>query len=242
MSIVLVAGALVVASGSIAALASSDARLGLVGLAAALVAAGLVADPLPGPAILGVRLTAALLAVAVLRASGSDAAPRRRVTEPGPDRLAHLGWPAEGLLFVAAALAGLAFAADLATFAPVTGPVTSAGLVLGGWTVSLSSLALGLACGLGAIALPALVAGAGLRRATAAVLAVQGAVLARVALAGPPDILEEIVLGGLVVTVAAAAALLAAAGRAGREGRTGQDDEPRQLERGPGRLEVGRQA
>jgi hypothetical protein len=161
-----------------------------------------------------VRLTAALLAVAVLRAAGPAVDARRRTTEPEADAQFHLGWPAAALLGLAAAVAGLAISAGLASFAPITGPGTTPGpRLFGGSPVSVESLSLALAGGLVAISLPALLSGVGLRRATAAVLAVQGVVLARAGLAGPPGVLEEVVLGVLLVTVGAAAALLAAAGR-----------------------------
>lgn len=223
MSAVLVAAALVVATGSIAALASADARLGLVGLAVALVGAGLLADPLPGPAVLGVRLTAALLAVAILRAAIPLVENRRPVTEPEAAGRTHLGWPPEALLAIGGAVAGAAISAGLASFAPITGTGERPAVAfLGGSPLAAASLALALAGGLAAISLPALLSGAGLRRATAAVLAVQGAVLARVGLAGAPGVLEEIALAVLLVTVAAAAALLAGAGRTLAEGGSRQ--------------------
>lgn len=68
MTVLLLAAALVTATGAVATLAASDSRLGLVGLTASLVAAAFVAAPLPDPAVLAVRLTGALLAVAILRA------------------------------------------------------------------------------------------------------------------------------------------------------------------------------
>lgn len=215
MSAVLLAAALVVATGSIAALASADPRLGLVGLAAALLAAGLIADPLPGPAVLGVRLTAALLAAALLRASGPAGMPRRRGEEPDAEHRSQLGWPAEALLFAAGAVAGLAVAAGLAAFAPVTGTGgTGSPSPLLGSVASPESVALAVAAGIAAISLPAVVAGRGLRRASGAVLVVQAAVLACVALGSAPEVLEEIALGVLLVAAAAAAGLLASAGRA----------------------------
>lgn len=219
MSAVLLAAALVVATGSVAALAAGDARLGLVGLAAALVGAGLVADPLPAAAILGVRLTAALLVVAVLRGAVPAVAARRRSIEPEVDVQPHLGWPAEVLLGLAGGVAGLAVAAGLEVLTPLGGTGTPAELSLGaGATISAAAVELALAGGLVAISLPALVSGAGLRRATAAVLAVEAALLARIGLAGPPAALEEVVLAVLLLSVAAAAALFAAAGRTAPEG------------------------
>lgn len=219
MSALLVAAALIVVTGSIAALASADPRLGLVGLAAALVGAALLADPLPGPALLGVRLTAALLAVATLRAAGPAAVPVRPGVEPEAEPRSHLGWPAEALLGAAGAITGLAVAAGLASFSPITGlDGGSAPAAIPAATIlSATSLSLGVAGGLAAIALPALMSGSGLRRAVAAVLGTESILLARIGLAGPPGVLEEVALGALLVAVAATAALLASAGRAVRE-------------------------
>lgn len=217
MSALLVAAAMVAAAGAIAALATGDARLGLVGLAAALIGAALLADPLPSPAILGVRLTAALLAVALLRASGSPAPIRRGPGEPEHDGRSRLGWPAEILLGVAGATAGLAIAAWLASFVPVSGSdieVAPVGLVPGE-PFTAAALALAVSGAIAAIALPALLADqVGLRRATAGVLLAEGAILLRVGLAGPAGVVEEIALATLLVAVAAVAALLASAGRA----------------------------
>src|SRR5438874_8345544 len=69
VTVLLVAAALIAGTGAIAALAPIDARLGLVGLTASLLGATLIADPLPSPAVLGIRLSAALLAVVILRAA-----------------------------------------------------------------------------------------------------------------------------------------------------------------------------
>ncbi len=222
MSAVAVAAALVVAAAAIAALALADPRLGLVALAAALVGAALVADPLPGPAILGVRLSAALLAVAVLHAAGPTVEARRGAGGSDIDGHSQLGWPAETLLGLAGGAAGLAISAGIASLAPVTATSGAVPSFLGGSPLSAESLALALAGGILAIALPAVAAGAGLRRATAALLTVQGVVLARVGLGEVPSVLEEIVLGVLLVTVAATAALLASAGRTVPEGGPGQ--------------------
>jgi hypothetical protein len=214
VSALLVAAALVVATGSVAALATADARLGLLGLAAALVGAGLVADPLPGPAIVGEHLTAALLAVALLRAADPPVEHRQGTVERDVDSLGHLGWPVEALLVLAGAAAGLAISSGLASFGPITGSAGTATPLVAGSPLTVAGWSLALAGGLIAISLPALLNGAGLRRASAAVIAVQGVLLARSGLAGPPDPLADVVLALLLVTVAAAAGLLAAAGRA----------------------------
>ncbi len=220
MTAVLLAIGLVVAAGALVAVGSSDPRLGVVALAVALVAAALLADPLPGPAVLGVRLTAALLAVALLRAAVGVAASRGASGDRGSDGPSHLGWPTLLLLGIAGAITGLAIGAGLAAVAPAgVGGATPGGSFLGSEPATASTITLGLGCALGAIGLPALLTEPlGRRRALAGVIVVEAAILARAGLAGPPDALEEVILGGLLVAVAAAAALLVAASRSLAEG------------------------
>lgn len=218
MTALLVAAAVIAGAGAIAALAPLDVRLGLIGLATCLVGAALLSDPLPEPAILAVRLTGALLAVALLRASGVAA--MRAADGDGRGWSGHLtasevGWPAEALLGAAGAVAGLAIAAAIGTpsvgGADVGQPATIAPTDL----LGASSLALALAGLIAAIAIGSLVADPhGLRRSIAAVLVVEAVLLARSGLVMTSSALEEIVFAALVVTVAAAAsALLAAPGR-----------------------------
>src|SRR3954463_14085879 len=139
MTVLVIAAALVVGTGAIAALAPLDVRLGLVGLTASLVAAGFVMDPLPSPAVLAVRLSAALLAVVTLRAASLAVAARedRRRVEAGRGwaghpRASELGWPTEVLLGCGGAVAGLAIATGLRVFMLIGGgdvgqpPVASA--------------------------------------------------------------------------------------------------------------------
>ena len=215
MSAVLVAAALVVATGATAALAATDPRLGLVGLAAALVGAALLADPLPTPTVLAVRLSGALLAAAVLRAFDPGVTPgRAQPPEPDGEARSRVGWPAEALLAIAGGLAGLIVATGLASFAPDgAGGASGAAPFDAAIFLSAGTIAMALAGALAAISVPALLAGRGLRRAAAAVLATQAAVLLRFGLAGPAGVLEEVVLAALLVAVAAAAALIAGAGR-----------------------------
>jgi hypothetical protein len=211
MTILLAAAALVVAAGAIAALAPGDARLGLVGLAAALIGAAILADPLPSPAILAVRLTAAMLAIALLRAAAPG--PHGSIRPVHHDG-SHLGWIAEAMLGIGGGVAGLAIAAGITTFT-----VIGAAPALPAATPALPflterGLAVGLACLMAAVALgPALLERTGLRRATAGVVVVQAVVLLRLGLGGRPGALEEVALAALLVAVAATGALLAAASR-----------------------------
>lgn len=219
MTVWLAAAAIVVAAGAIAAMAAAEPRLGLVGLAAALIGAALLADPLPSPAVLGVRLTAALLAVAMLRAAAPPPAARRVAEEPDHDGRSRLGWPSEVLFGAAGGAAGLAIVAALPAFVPVVGdPGGPSGIGHAG-VLSAAGVAFGLGSAIEAVALPAVAAGGvGPRHAAAAVLLTQGAILLRIGLAGPPGVVEEIVLGVLLIAVAAVAALLASVGRAVPEG------------------------
>lgn len=216
MTVWLVVVALVVGTGAVAALEAGEPRLGLVGLAAALLAAGLLADPLPSPAILGVRLTASLLGVAMLRAVAPLPVPRR-VEDEGDEARWHVGWPAAVVLAAAGAAAGLAIAATLPTFLPVGGADALADV--GAGVLGPAGIALGIGCGLLVLAIPAaVIEPLGPRRAAAVMLLLQAAILLRVGLAGPPGLVEEIVLGGLVIAVAATASLLVGAGHVAAAG------------------------
>jgi hypothetical protein len=216
-----VGAALVAATGAIAALAAGEPRLGLVGLAASLIAAAVLADPLPAPALLGVRLAASLLAVAILRVALPHPAARGRPdagTEV-PEARSHLGWPSEVLFAAAAAAAGLAIVAVLPTFAPVAGDGTGAAGIGHSEGLGVAGLAFSLGLGLLTLALPALVgSGPGPRRAIAAVVATEAAILLRAGLIGPSDVAAEIALAAVLVGVGTAAAILLGAGRAMAEG------------------------
>jgi hypothetical protein len=221
MTVLVIAAALIVGTGAIAALALLDVRLGLVGLTASLVAAAFVADPLPSPAVLAVRLSAALLGVVTLRAAGLAVAARedrRRVEAThgwaGQPRASEVGWPAEILLGVGGAVAGLAIAGGLRVFTVIGGgdvgqpPVASTPALLSAPSLALGAAGLILAISFG----PVLLEGAGLRRAIALVLVTEAALLARVAFLPTNGVLEEVVFGTMLVGVAAAGAALTVAG------------------------------
>jgi hypothetical protein len=234
MPVLLLAAALVVATGAIAAVASADARLGLLGLAAALVAAAFVSDPLPDPGVLAVRVSAALLAVAVLRAapiapregatrdrsrgwSGSSGRGGRRSSSWSGDG-SRLAWPTVAVLAGAGAAAGLALGARLQTLAAIaasgTGP--GAGTDVGSELTSAAGLSLGLAGLLIAIAAgPALFGRLTLRGATAGLLLVEAAELTRLGLGARPSVAEEIVVALVLVVVAATGALVSGVGSLG---------------------------
>jgi hypothetical protein len=217
VTVLLVAAAVIAGAGAIAAMAPFDVRLGIVGLTASLVGAALLADPLPAPAVLGIRLTAALLAVVTLRAvaGGVPSAARHAPGERGSpthDTVSLPGWPAQLLLGLAGAAAGLAIASGITTYASVGGDVgqPTAGLASG--VLGQTSLDLAVAGLLVTVAFgPALTGQIGLRRTMAAILLTEAAILVRSGLAPAPGVLEEIAFGAVVVAVAAAGSLLAGA-------------------------------
>ena len=206
MSLALVAVVFAIGAGAVIAVSVREAAAAVIGLAIALLAASLAADPLPSAAILGVRVVAALLAAALIRWAAAE-----RVHQPSP-----LGWPGEALLATAGAVAG----AGIATAIAAAGPAFPGG-DLGGGTdgpvvgaVVDSSLGLLLAAGtmllvIGTAAV--LHPRTGLRRAIGLVLVTQAVLLLRVGLAGQATALEEITRAALLVAAAASGSALARA-------------------------------
>ncbi|MBI3750671.1 MAG: hypothetical protein HY263_03300 [Chloroflexi bacterium] len=221
MTVLLVAAAAIAGAGAVAALVPGDVRLGLIGLTASLVGAALIADPMPSPAVLAIRLTALLLAVVTLRTAAIPAATPRTAgergwsarephAEPGEPRP---GWLSVLLLGVAGAVAGLAIAGRLVLGTATGGDVGQPAVIAPTDVLSPERLALGVAGLMVAVALgPLLVERTDLRRSIAAVLAVEATILLRVALVPAPGVLEEVVLGTILVAVAAGGAMLTIAG------------------------------
>ena len=222
MSLALVAIVLAIGAGAVIAVSTREAAAAAFGLAVALVASSLLADPLPSAAVLGVRVVAALLAAALIRWAAQG----------GPRQYSPLGWPAEALLATAAAIAGLGVAVGLATLSNAGGiPGGEAGP--GGPTPAdaavLTEMALIIAAGTSLLALGAapLVHGQpGVRRAIGRVLVTQAVLLLRVGLAGAPSELEEIARAALLVAAAASGSALVRA-TAIAHIRTSDDDDDR---------------
>lgn len=190
MNVALATVALAVGAGAVVAISVRDLRAGLIGLTVALVGGTLLVDPLPPPAMLGVRIVGALLAVAILRAVAPD--------EPGrTDAGTTFGWPAETLIAAAAALGGIGIAMAIDRPTGATG-VTPEVLVT---ATATALLTLGAA--------PALLGASGSRRAIGLVVLAQGVCLLRAGLAGTPGDLEQLAIVGLLLGCAAAGALLA---------------------------------
>ncbi|HKG57005.1 MAG TPA: hypothetical protein VKA85_07145 [Candidatus Limnocylindrales bacterium] len=180
----LAALALAVVAGGVIAVSAREARVAVTGLTVSGITAPLIADPFPGPLPLAARLVGSILAGYLLWVA---------VRHEPSTRGSRLGWPVEALGAAAAGVAGY----GAAGFAgPATGPAE----------------ALGAAFALGYLALGPLVVGTDtLRLGVGLMLVVLAGSVARIALAGSPPELEQLVLAGLTVAVAGAAGAVAAA-------------------------------
>lgn len=223
MSLALVAIVLAIGAGAVVAVATREPAAAAVGLAVALVTAALATDPLPSAGIVGVRITAALLAATLIRWAGRS----------GPRQFSPIGWPAEALLATAGAVAGVGIAVALASVSagagvpvvpgagPVDGPVgpgigPGPGFGVGGapTAAGLWSMALMLGAAMALLvvgAAPMIHGEPGIRRAIGLVLVAQAVLLLRIAIAGPATDLEEVARAGLLVACAATGAALARA-------------------------------
>jgi hypothetical protein len=234
MSLALVAIVLAIGAGAVIAVSARDSGAAAIGLAVALVASALLADPLPSAEIMGVRIVAALLAATLIRWAART----------GPRQASPLGWPGEALLATAGGVAGLGLAVQLASAAAAGGlsggepvPIGAAGA---GTTEAalLTTIALTIAAGMSLLTLGAapLVHGRpGIRRAIGLVLVTQAVLLIRLGMAGPAVELEEIARAALLVAAAASGAALARATAAAHVAgdADGTDEPPRAAHRAP---------
>jgi hypothetical protein len=201
----LTAIAVAVGAGAIIAVSSRDPRAALIGLAIVLVGAALLVDPLPSPATLGVRIVGGLLCLSIVRLA-ADVGATEGASSP-------LGWPAEGLLAVAAAVGGGAIALQLAVVGsgaqlPASHQVIAA--AVGSPAIPI----LGAAAAVLAISLtPAALGRPGFGRAVGVALVTVGVTLLRVGFAGAPNDLEQVAIAGLLVGGAACGVGLAHASR-----------------------------
>ena len=187
--------AIVLAAGAVVAVTVREIRLGTVGLTAVLVAAAILQDPLPGPAVLGVRIIGALLVVALVRSVAPEGAEDGEVGS-------RLGWPSESLIAGAAALAGLGIARSIAGLAGVPGadgsiaaPQSLADIAFSGG--ALASMAGAVLLTLGST--PGLLSRSAPRRTLGLLLMAQGVILLRAGLAGTPGDLEQLAIVGLLL-------------------------------------------
>jgi hypothetical protein len=184
VSVLLVVAAVVTVAGALVAITGRDARVALAGLVVALAAAPFLADPLPGPTAIGVRVVATLLGgyllFVVLRETTA-------VT-----RGSLVGLPAETLAAAAAFVVGYG-----------TSGLGSA--PLGPAEASAAGFALA------AISVAPIVRGADVfRLGVALAILITGAELVRVGLAGTPTPLEQLMTAGLTLGLLGTVAVLCA--------------------------------
>jgi hypothetical protein len=175
--------ALAITVGAIIAVSAHDARIGVLGLAAVMIGAPILADPIADTAGLAARAVAGVLAVYLLMiAVRGDEAPT------GGSRL---GWAAEASVAAAAAIVGFA--------------------VHGLGAVGLGpALAQGAGFALAALAIVPLITGRDVVRiGVGLLLLTHGSLLVRVGLGGTPSTLEELATAGLVVGLAGVIGVLA---------------------------------
>lgn len=187
MNPALVGVALAVVVGAVVAGSARNARSAILGLVVTMVAAPVLADPMPAPLALAARLVGAVLAGYLLwMATRGD----RVQTHGSP-----VGWPTDAFLAIAAAVVGYG---SHGLGAPADGPPLAA--------------AAGFA--LAALAILPIVTGRDiLRIGLGLCLLLGGALLVRESLGGTPDPLEELMTAGLVATLGGAVAILAVAAR-----------------------------
>jgi hypothetical protein len=224
MNPALVAIVLAIGAGAVVAVSTRDGAAAAIGLAVSLVAAALLAEPLPSAGVLGVRVVAALLVATLIRSA----------MRTGARQTSSLGWPSEALLATAGAVAGLGLAVGLATVAAAGGvPVGQPGIGEPGpggpvdtGGAALTAMALTTAAGTSLLALgaaPFVHGQLGTRRAIGLVLVTQALLLLRLGIAGPAVELEEIARAALLVVAGATGAALARAA-AGSRPMPGDDE------------------
>lgn len=187
VTIVSLMAAVVAIGGGLLAVSGRDVRTTQLGLLVALLSAPFVADPLPDPLSILIRLAAALLAIRLVNIGlrGASATIGSRI-----------GWPAETL--VAAAGAAVGFGS--------LGLGLAAGGPTGAHVAGLSLLALAAA---------PLAAGRDvLRQAVGAALLLVGATLVRAGLGPAPSQAEQIATAGLTIALGGAIAVILSAARA----------------------------
>jgi len=201
MNPALLAAAAVVVTGGVVCLSARDARLALAGLALALLVAPLIADPQSEPTVVAARVVAAALAAYLPWIVIRDSA--------AATRGALLGWPVEALVATAAFVIGFG-TAGLGR-SPV-GPAEAQGAGFALLALSVGPIVFGRDI---------------FRMGSGAMLLVSGALLVRVALAGTPSALEQLLTGVLLVGLGGAVAfLVASAAAAGGPGGEILGDRP----------------
>lgn len=237
MNPILAGVALAVTVGAVLAISARETRAGLVGLAIALGAAPFLAAQIPNVSTLAMRVIGAALAAYLVRAAvatgpGLPARPWNEPTRGG----SQLGWPAEGLLAIAAWIVGVAVSTRLEVLSPA-GSGTLPGDVLG----LLTPEALATGAGLASIVMglvATFAARSALRTTIGALILSQGLLLVRVGVAGAPSDLEQLAGVALLLAIAiAGGVLLGAEGQRGADDDSGTEPSPRLS--GSGRVDPG---
>ena len=178
----------VVVAGAVVAVSAREARAALLGLLVTLLAASLLADPLPSPLATAARIVGALLACRLVAVGIRD------LEEPTSG--SRLGWPVEGLIAIAAAVIGFG-----------THGLGAAGI--GPAEAQAAGFALGVLA-----AAPIVTSRDVFRLGIGTILLLSGGLLVRVGLAGTPSDLEQLVTSGLVVALGGAVAVVVLGARA----------------------------
>lgn len=213
MSILVVASAAILGVGAVVAASAREGRVAVLGLALVMVAAPLVADPLPSVTVLAIRLTGSVLAVYLIHAA----------LRSEPSTLGtHLGWPVQLLVAIAAGVIGFGIAAEAALVLVGPGAATDpgSGAAIASGTSNLA-LHLGVAAAAATIVLaiePIVAARDVLRLGIGLLLALTGLTVFRVALVGPADGLEQIVIAVTTAAVAGATAVVCLGAAASGDG------------------------
>jgi hypothetical protein len=201
--------ALAVVAGAVVAVSARDPRAVVLALAAVLVLAPALADPMAAPSGSAARSVGGILAGYLLwiAVRGRPEAGVLSATTEG----SRIGWPTEVLVAAAASVAGWA-AHGLG--APADGP-------------ALASVA---AFAVAAVAVAPVMTGRDVMRiGTGLILPIQAALLVRVALGGTPDPLEHLLTAAMLVALAGGIAAMARAART--DGQGGFDLVPLELPR-----------
>lgn len=226
MTPVLILLAVVVTAGGVMAVSAREPRLVALGTLIALVGSAYVADPVPGPATLGVRLVGTVLGAYLtwIALRGS----------PLPRHERAIGWPGAAAVGIIAFASGWMAAATLAgSLAGGGGEGPSAGIVapalVAGSSIALAAVAAAFALAAMA-AVPVLLGHDVLHIGAGLLLLVAAATLVRNALSTAFDPAAEV---ALAVLVAAAGAGVAAAIRASLRAVGDLDIRPHALRETP---------
>lgn len=224
MTLAVAAVALLVVAGGVAAVALRDGLAALLGLTVVVTLGPAVADPIPSPMALAVRIVGGILVVVVLRSAlvalpgdtARAAGPSRDARRPGgpdgpdagprPDS-STLGWPAVLLLAVAGAAIGWAVTVAIGGVAGAATGIDAPGVAPSDATAVAGATA-GALLLLGGLQTSFV---REIRRSTVAlVLLAQGALMAVTALVGPFSDLGHVTAVALLIAAASGGAALAA--------------------------------